>query len=253
MSASEIFLHRRVRDYFLLAFTIVFTVTCVALGFWQLRRLAWRKGLNAEVIARLGKPAVPIAQLPRDTAKLHYLRVALAGSYDYSHEVRVVDRTFNGSPGVDIVTPVRMAGNDTALLVTRGWVYSPDGVTVDLSKWREPDSVSAIGYARPLAAPMHGRPTLEGHPGAYRWLDLASLRSSMPYPVYPFTVVLEGDSTVRAGIPPRVPPPPLDEGPHLSYAIQWFSFALIAVGGTAIFLMAEQQNKRRAQEQRAGL
>jgi surfeit locus 1 family protein len=33
----------------------------------------------------------------------------------------------------------------------------------------------------------------------------------------------------------RLPPPALDEGPHLSYAIQWFSFAAIAlIGGAAV-------------------
>jgi cytochrome oxidase assembly protein ShyY1 len=37
----------------------------------------------------------------------------------------------------------------------------------------------------------------------------------------------------RLGFPRRVDPPGLDEGMHLSYAIQWFAFALIAlvVGG----------------------
>jgi cytochrome oxidase assembly protein ShyY1 len=29
-------------------------------------------------------------------------------------------------------------------------------------------------------------------------------------------------------------PPTLDNGPHLSYAIQWFSFAAIAITGAAI-------------------
>jgi cytochrome oxidase assembly protein ShyY1 len=34
----------------------------------------------------------------------------------------------------------------------------------------------------------------------------------------------------------RWPVPELDEGPHLSYTVQWFSFALIILVGTFILL-----------------
>jgi cytochrome oxidase assembly protein ShyY1 len=34
--------------------------------------------------------------------------------------------------------------------------------------------------------------------------------------------------------PARLAPPALDDGPHLSYAIQWFSFAVIAIVGAGI-------------------
>ena len=46
-------------------------------------------------------------------------------------------RTRSGSPGVHILTPLRIPESDTALLVNRGWVYSPDARTVDLTRWRE--------------------------------------------------------------------------------------------------------------------
>jgi surfeit locus 1 family protein len=137
---------------------------------------------------------------------------------------------------VNIVTPVRMANSDTALLVNRGWVYSPDAARVDLARWREGDSVRGVGYARPIGkSPLPGSPALRDQPGAFRWLDTTALRASIPYPVYPFSVVLEGDTAPKGPVPPRVPPPPLDEGPHMSYAIQWFSFALIAIFGTFFY------------------
>ena len=242
----------RVRDVVLILITIVFSVTCISLGFWQLRRLAWRRALNAEVVARLNQPPVSIDSLPRDSAGMHYRQVIVRGTYDYAHQIVLADRTRNGSPGVDIVTPVRMAGNDTALLVTRGWIYAPDGVTADLTKWREADSVNAIGYVRPLSVPYAGSPTLAEHPGAYRWIDLHALRASIPYPVYPLSVILEGDTASTAAAarstPPRIPPPPLDEGPHMSYAIQWFSFAAIAIVGSFFFFRAGPPGRNRSLE-----
>lgn len=226
----------RPRDVALILITTIFSATCISLGLWQLRRLAWRKALNARVVERLAEPPVSASTLPRDSASLHYRRVLVKGAYDYAHQVRVIARTRNGSPGVNIITPVRMAGSDTALLVNRGWVYSPDASTVDLTKWRESDSVDGTGYARPLSRALPGNPTLPDRPGAFRWLDPAALRAYLPYPVYPFAVVLEGDTAPKTHVPPRVPPPPLDEGPHRSYALQWFSFAAIAIVGTFFFL-----------------
>jgi surfeit locus 1 family protein len=227
---------RRIIDYVLIVLTVGFVTLTVSLGFWQLRRLAQRRAMNAEVTARLADPPVAVRALTHDTAALHYRRVVLHGQYDYAREFKIADRTRNGSPGVNIITPLQIAGTDTAVLVNRGWVYAPDGLTVDLSKWREGDSVSATGYARPLFRVFSGSPKLATRPDAFRWLDLDALKSRIPYPLYPFVVVLEGDTTPHGGIPPRVPPPPLDEGPHRSYAIQWFSFAIIAVVGMYFYL-----------------
>src|SRR6266487_35375 len=51
----------------------------------------------------------------------------------------------------------------------------------------------------------------------------------------PFVIQLETRDPL-AGLPRRWPLPALDNGPHLSYAIQWFSFAVIALVGTAVLI-----------------
>jgi len=122
------------------------------------------------------------------------------------------------------------------VLINRGWVYAPDGLTVDLTHWRESDSLSGTGYARPLFKPFPGSAVLPKRPDAFRWIDLNALKPRIPYPVYPFVIVLDGDSMAHGKIPPRVPAPPLDEGPHKNYAIQWFSFAIIGVVGMFFYL-----------------
>jgi surfeit locus 1 family protein len=229
---------RRARDYVLIVLAIAFVVLTTNFGFWQLRRLAQRRAQNAEVVARLGEPPIPVRQLTHDTAALHYRRVNLDGKYDYARQIKIAARTRAGSPGINIITPLRIAGTDTAVLVNRGWVYAPDGLTVDLSLWREADSVAGTGYARPLFRTFSGSPVLPGRPDSFRWLDVNALRSRIPYPVFPFVIVLEGDTAAHGQTPPRIPPPPLDEGPHRSYAIQWFSFSIIAVVGMFFFLRA---------------
>ena len=130
------------------------------------------------------------------------------------------------------------------MLVTRGWVYSPDAATVDLARWRERSDSALTGFVVPFPTGRRGSPTLARRPGALRWLTQDEVSRRTGYPVVPYTVVLLGGNAPAAdSVPPRLTPPPLDEGPHLSYAFQWFSFAAIALVGAAAFLSAERRKR----------
>ena len=50
-----------------------------------------------------------------------------------------------------------------------------------------------------------------------------------------------GETTIPLDRPVRVPAPALDEGSHQSYAIQWFSFATVAVVGAAAVVRADRR------------
>jgi surfeit locus 1 family protein len=137
---------------------------------------------------------------------------------------------------VNIITPLRMEGTDTAVLINRGWIYSPDGMTADLTRWREPAALSGEGYVQTFQE-RAGEPKAQRVSNAWRWMDSLTLSQAFPYPIRPYYVVLMGSSeNPPANIPPRVPVPPLDEGSHQSYAFQWFSFAAISIVGTILFL-----------------
>jgi surfeit locus 1 family protein len=205
------------------------------LGVWQLDRLGERRTRNALVAQRLSDPPVTMADLPRDTAIAHFRRVILTGTYDYAHEVTWIDLSREGSPGVHLLTPLRRPGTDTAVLVDRGWVYSPDAMTINSAQWREADTAAGIGRVQEMGPGYHEPFARVNHPDQVRWLSPDSLTRWAGYPIAPYYLALEGDTSTRSlSVPARTPPPPLDEGPHMSYAIQWFSFAAIAVFGTAV-------------------
>src|SRR5213078_839548 len=88
---------------------VVLTLGFLRLGFWQLGRLHERRTLNAELVSRAVAAAVSPSELPADTASAHYRKISLDGSYDYAHEIILTLRSRDGSPGVNIVTPVRLA------------------------------------------------------------------------------------------------------------------------------------------------
>jgi surfeit locus 1 family protein len=214
----------------------------VRLGFWQVSRLHERRAHNAVVAAQRLDAPVAFTTLPRDTAAARYRAARVDGAYDYEHEIVLASRTRGGSPGVEILTPVRRAASDTAVLVDRGWVYSPDGATVDLARWREGDSARVEGFVETYA-PDAGVTTSTFGPRVVRRASRSEIAAKVPYPVAPYYLIVTSDSAGRDH-PARRAEPALDEGPHRSYAIQWFSFALIAIGGAAAVVFREREEKR---------
>lgn len=142
---------------------------------------------------------------------------------------------------MNLLTPVRLPNTDTAVLVNRGWVYSPDGSTIDLAKWHDRDSVF-MGYAEEL--PSIAGSTYATRPNVIARLSDSVVAKALPYPVLPvYVVALEsGDTSNAATRVARLTIPPLDEGPHMNYAIQWFAFAAIALIGAVIVVRQQRDN-----------
>ena len=197
-------------------------IVMVNLGFWQLRRLDERRASNAEVRARTTEPAVPIDSVAApDTSgdslgALRYRSVTARGTYDAPASTVVLNRTQDGGPGGWVVTPLQV-GSDT-VLVLRGFARLGADGSVPVPP-PPSGSVEVDGYALAIS----GFDNLAEH-------DLAALRSASPATL---PVVLQAKASTPADdqtLTP-IPLPSLDDGPHLSYAIQWFLFSTIAVVG----------------------
>lgn len=224
----------RVRVIVFAVIAILLASLFIRLGFWQLDRLAWRRALNAEVASHIGAPPVSVDALPRDSAAMRYRRVKLRGTFDYTNEVVLTQRSRGGSPGVNLLTPLRIAGLDTAWLINRGWVYSPNGKDITQSDWREADTADVLAFALPANTADSAAAGLTS-PKLMRSLDFSEVQKGMPYPIARIQLVQLGDTAPKGNIPPRLIPPPPSEGAHKSYAWQWFSFAAIALIGAGLF------------------
>ena len=218
----------------------------VRLGFWQLDRLGQRKERNRLVASRLALPPAPWS----DTVAVRYRRVVLDGVFDYDNEIVLVGRSRDGSPGVNLLTPLRRRGSDTAILVNRGWVYSPDGARIDQTRWREGTAFRRIeGYVETFDRPGPG--DLPGHQRIARRVSYEAARSRFPYPIAPaYVVALDTARALRPDAIARHALPTPDNGPHLGYALPWFAFALIAVVGTGIALATGRREARAARNGR---
>lgn len=212
----------------------------VSLGFWQLARRAARLQRNAYIAERLARPPVPIAGRVDDPAAVAYRHVTVAGSFDFADELVLRNRALNGRPGVHVLTPLRIAGTDAAVLVDRGWIPYEQSAPEDRRRYQGEPIAAIRGVARPEEqrpsrfAPADPVPA----PGQSRldtWfrVDVARIQRQVPYRLLPVYVVADPEPG-SSGLPRRVDDLMLDEGPHLSYAVQWFSFAVILVAGYVV-------------------
>ena len=131
-----------------------------------------------------------------------------------------------GTPGVRVVTPLLLGVGGPAVLVDRGFLPAPDAVTVDPRGSEEPGEVTVRGIALPVPAGP-GDPIEHGGRTTWRRMDLSAFRARLPYDMLPIYIKQSPDSALPS-FPRRLAPPPVDDGPHLSYAVQWFLFAGLA-------------------------
>ena len=214
----------RRKDYAGAVVAVVLAALCVRLGFWQLHRLHERRARNAGVAAARALPPIDLPAAGVAVESLAARRVRATGVYDWAHEHVWHARTYQGAPGVTLVTPLRLP-DGSWLLVDRGWAPSADAYHVDGAHFREADTALVAGLA-------------ERAPRDRGDADPRRLADSLGGVVLTVVVqLLPGDAKARLPLGlVRWPAHELDEGPHLSYTVQWFSFAVIILVGTFALL-----------------
>ncbi len=241
---------------------VVAAVSFIYLGLWQQRRLSQRLDQNSAVSARLGEPPQGLDEALQGTdpaaalgssRSMDYRWVRVEGRFDAQHEVLLRFRVHAGDAGFDVLTPLLLS-DGRALLVNRGWVpYAFD--TPPITEAAPPlGTVTASGWLRsPQRAPTTGlvslapRDPAEGALTTPFYADPQRLAPQMPYPLIDATLELHEQSPPQPGAWPLVAEMPvLDGGPHLGYAIQWFSFATIVLVGYVFLLRRTAKDASKA-------
>jgi surfeit locus 1 family protein len=216
---------------------MVVALLCVGLGVWQVRRLKERRAVN--VVALAARAAAPLVLSGHGPdSNWSNRRVRAKGRYDHVHDLVLRGRSYRGVPGVEIVSPLLLDNGSRAVLVNRGFVPSPDAATAFPDSLQETGLIMVEGIALPIDS-SPGLPLRHNQRTTWARLEQAALRESLPYPIHTFYVQQTPDSGLPR-FPRRLDPPLLDDGPHLFYAIQWFGFAAIALGFTAVVLRKRQ-------------
>jgi cytochrome oxidase assembly protein ShyY1 len=210
-------------------------VAMIAAGFWQLVRLDERKDFNQLVIERSQSESVDLRSVLAGLADgslspeaTEWLPVTVQGTY-LPDQVLEFNNSQGGRAGDNVLTAMVTGVGDT-VIVNRGFI--PLGIDVPPAPQVE---VDGVGYVRLSQVRDRGGLTDadDGEPlTEIRRIDVPRLAQQFPGEVAPIYVqLIAAHPPIVVGDPEPVVLPELSSGPHLSYAIQWFVFAVcVAIG-----------------------
>lgn len=231
----------------------------VRLGTWQLARHDEARARSADQVERLAASPVPVEDLladlsPDDTAALaalEFRQVTATGTWRPAAEVLQRGRSHQGRTGFHVLTPLDLPDGST-VVVRRGWVPFDNDLEPPVTDAAPPAGTVAVdGYLERSipqpTGPLAQRDPAEGELDIVFNADLDRLGAQLGEDVLPMLVHLEDQDPAPDGqLPIPAPRPAADNGPHLNYAIQWFSFATIAVAMYALWLRRRVRGDERA-------
>lgn len=226
----------------------------VRLGFWQLSRLGEVRERNAVAQARLAAPEVDLDVALGDGGAVAqtYRRVTATGTYLPAEEVLLSPRSDAGTPGHHVLTPL-LLDDGRAVVVDRGWVPLDSGEPPIAAAPPPAGEVAVAGLLFPpdVSTGFGPRVAAEGEVPYLGRVDLARLQRQVePELVEGYLLAVDGPA---GGLPRPADPPPLDEGSHLSYAFQWFAFALVVGGGFPLLVRRAAADRARDEPRPAGV
>jgi surfeit locus 1 family protein len=215
-----------------LAFPLVIglggTAILVALGIWQMQRLEWKRGILAEIEARIAAPPAELPEAP-DPEAHRYLPVAVEGRFVEGQNV-----------GGELLVLISLKGIGPAYRVIAPFV-TEDGRRILVDRGYVPDAAKAAlrpGGEASLVGNLHWPDETDGFtpdPDGALWFarDVPAMAGYLG--TEPVLLVLREPSETATGITPL----PVDSGGipnnHLQYAITWFSLAAIWLAMTGMF------------------
>ena len=236
------------------------------LGIWQLDRLSQRRASNVVVSAQLNAARLDLNQALEAAAPvisttlpgMQYRSVVVRGTYDFSQQVGLRNQVWSDQIGYDLLTPLHISGTTQIVLVDRGWAPLSDFDAGRLAQYNETGEITIQGVildsqTQPSLGRMQDAPfNPSRRTNAFFIANIGRIGQEMPYPLLPI-YIQQAPDPAWAGPPYRKEfNLVLSDGPHLSYAIQWFCFALILGIGYPI-LVRKNINKDTGNQEESGL
>ncbi len=211
----------------------VVVVAMVNLALWQLRRLDERRQFNDRVRANSNQPIAlfdDVGISAEQPSATEWRRVRVTGTYLPGHQFLVVNRSQNGETGRNVVDPLLLR-DGSLLLVNRGFVPDPDAVPPTPE-----GTIDVVGRLRASERRATGQPADESvdELTEIRRIDIGVLAKQFTENVVPMYIEQIEWTPSDAETFQPIAPPTLDEGPHLSYTIQWFIFSICVIVGWAL-------------------
>jgi surfeit locus 1 family protein len=204
-------------------------VVFVLAGNWQHRRMLEKEALEVRMRAAAALAPVALPAGVDDWNAWRFRPVLARGEYDARHQILIDNKVHEGRIGYDVVTPLRL-GDGRAVLVDRGWAAAgptravlpdvpPPKGTIELRGRIDipPADYYELGDRKPPAGPL--------------WQHLDPARYAQATGIAVLPIVIEAvDPQPVDGLVRDWAAPDAGVEKHLSYMLQWYTFAAMAAG-----------------------
>ena len=215
--------------------TLVALTILLSLGFWQLQRMSFKNAVIEDLHQRTIQAPMALPEAGFKVEDYIYRKVILSGRFDYSHEIFVYarDKTYNGQDGFMLFTPFITNDNRT-IIVNRGWIPTkrkPQGLRLQSIL---PGDLTLTGVIMKSEQKYRFTPENDLKQNVWFYADIDQMRELIDSSVESFYVM---QITEKQDLNSTPIVNTLDFNifnNHLSYAMTWFSFALILI---CIFLL----------------
>lgn len=218
-----------------LALVIVFAIVCSMLGAWQFARRGEAQLEISRIDANYDGAVRPLGEalplLDSFNEDDTWSKVRLSGEYLPDEQVLVRGRPYGGRIGFEVLTPL-LANDGRVFVVDRGWVpLASDGLSPEPIPEPPTGTVTVVARLKASEQRISGRTTVEGT-NQLATIHLPEIKERLAKPTYTGAYgLLVAEEPAAANMPLPALRPVRDEGPHLSYALQWYVFALLGFVG----------------------
>lgn len=209
----------------------------IALGFWQIARGDLKQRWQAEFQQQQALPPLNFTAAQHDTTPdiLYWQRAIVRGQFLPQPQLLLDNQRLNNQVGYAVFSPFRLADNDAILWVNRGWlpIHNQRDAVPDLTPNANPQQLFGTLRAAPahpalfLGTISEQREQLKTTLWRIQRFDFKNLNTWFMLPSLPW--VLQLADPPEAALTAYLDPPDSNAQRHYGYALQWFSFAAVAI------------------------
>lgn len=228
-----------------LSLCAVFMVVCVFLGQWQMDRRDQAREEIDRVVSNYDEDSVPYAEArelfadPR--ADDEWTVVQMRGEY-LDEDMRLArNRPHSGNVGYEQVMPFRESGTGDVVVISRGWLATDStDASLPAANPEPPRGEVDVTVRLKPGEPDIDRDAPEGQLAS---IDLDAYGDQLNHDLVTGAYgLMAAEDPEPAEAPQPLPRPELDEGPHLSYSMQWIAFGLLGFIGWGYAARVQARN-----------
>lgn len=206
---------------------------CLKLGFWQ-----WHKAEQKQAITlALNEGRLNVVELAtqgkldeENIEALHTRTVKLAGHYLPEYSFFLDNQVEQGQAGFHVLTPFLLSDTQTIILVNRGWVagFSDHQQLPVVQTSDSQQTIAGMLWHQTKTGFQLGKPDQQWNK-VQQVIDFEYLQKQLPYQLLPHAILKLDADVARDGFVRHWDVPAGQVEKHLSYAYQWFGFALASI------------------------